>query len=222
GDDILDGGRGNDTLYGLSGNDQLSGGEGQDYLEGGTGDDKLFGGAGNDILSGGRDNDTLYGGAGDDKMYGGFGTDNIQGGSGSDTSYSQDDDTNVGNEKVVNVELTNVGGFIKVEGSPEFVERVTADIDFMRSSPRGQEMLASLQAKHDEGWIFKDTLTIHEYKERNSTAPWDTSRWHGQQAEVNFNPSLDQINVGPTGQLLEGPPVVVFFHEMAPTTESFY
>jgi Ca2+-binding RTX toxin-like protein len=222
GDDILDGGRGNDTLYGLSGNDQLSGGEGQDYLEGGTGDDKLFGGAGNDILSGGRDNDTLFGGAGDDKQYGGFGTDTIQGGSGSDTSVQpgrrHQRRQREGRQRRAHQRRRLHQG----RGSPEFVERVTADIDFMRSSPRGQEMLASLQAKHDEGWIFKDTLTIHEYKDLNSTAPVGHLALARSAAEVNFNPSLDQLNVGPTGQLLEGPPVVVFFHEMAHTTESFY
>jgi Ca2+-binding RTX toxin-like protein len=66
GNDTLSGGNGNDTLVGGTGNDDLSGGNGNDTLSGGTGHDVLNGGAGNDILDGGAHADTLIGGAGDD------------------------------------------------------------------------------------------------------------------------------------------------------------
>ena len=69
---------------------------GQDILNGGDGDDTLYGGADNDILNGGNNNDTLYGGFGNDTLDGGanndtlfgdIGVDNISGGDGDDIIY---------------------------------------------------------------------------------------------------------------------------------------
>ena len=71
GDDILNGGVGNDTLYGLSGNDTLNGNDGNDIL---------WGGYGNDILNGGNGNDTLWGDSGYDILNGGAGNDILNGG----------------------------------------------------------------------------------------------------------------------------------------------
>ena len=50
GDDILNGGRGNDSINGNSGND---------IINGGRGNDTLIGGVGNDILTGGNGRDTF-------------------------------------------------------------------------------------------------------------------------------------------------------------------
>jgi hypothetical protein len=52
GNDILDGGPGDDALFGGRGNDTLTGGDGRDYLVGNAGDDMLDGGEENDILVG--------------------------------------------------------------------------------------------------------------------------------------------------------------------------
>lgn len=52
GDDVLDGGAGDDLVLGMLGNDTLIGGAGEDRLEGWEGDDQLFGGAGDDVLAG--------------------------------------------------------------------------------------------------------------------------------------------------------------------------
>jgi Ca2+-binding RTX toxin-like protein len=204
GDDVLAGGYGNDTIYGMSGDDEISGGDGQDYLEGATGDDTIYGGAGNDMVSGGRGDDRLVGGSGDDKVYGGFGTDTINAGTGDDTVFSQTDDVTTGGEKVVNVELTEVGNFIKIEGSPEFVERVQADLDMLRSSPRGQEMLTSFAENHT-GW-FPDTITITE------SPNWDNHAKPGTfgDSTVQYNPLKDTGRSG-----LDAPPVVLLYHEFA-------
>jgi hypothetical protein len=203
GDDVLAAGHGNDMVYGMSGDDHISGGDGQDYLEGATGDDLVSGGAGNDMISGGRGDDTLFGGSDDDKVYGGFGTDTIEAGSGNDTVFSQADDRTAGAEKVVNVELTEVGSFIKIEGSPEFVERVRADLDMLRSSPRGQEMLEALAEKNDT--FIADTITISETTADNSFA---RDRWFDH-ADVEYD--VDRNNYGNT----ETPPVVILYHEFA-------
>lgn len=88
GDDLVDGGGGNDAigggdgedmLFGQTGDDVLRGDAGNDALYGGRGMDVLWGGAGNDILRGNRDNDDLRGGNGIDNLYGGHGHDTLFG-----------------------------------------------------------------------------------------------------------------------------------------------
>jgi Ca2+-binding RTX toxin-like protein len=57
GDDLLNGGAGNDDLNGLGGSDGLLGGAGNDTLDGGGGIDLLNGGAGANFLTGGGSSD---------------------------------------------------------------------------------------------------------------------------------------------------------------------
>jgi len=85
GNDLIDGGEGDDYLYGQGKNDILFGGQGDDILWGDEdesllpasshGDDYLFGGAGKDQMLGGAGDDYLEGGAGDDTIRGGAGQD---------------------------------------------------------------------------------------------------------------------------------------------------
>ena len=84
GDDVLEGGGGNDFLSGDSGDDLLDGGEGNDIMIGDTqlsvnatllyptttGDDFLTGGVGDDVLYGNAGEDVLLGGAGNDQLFG--------------------------------------------------------------------------------------------------------------------------------------------------------
>ncbi|WJV57188.1 Ig-like domain-containing protein [Pectobacteriaceae bacterium C111] len=65
GNDILNGGVGNDILFGQGGKDVLNGGMGNDILYGGSGDDILIGGSGNNILTGGAGADTFTWQSGD-------------------------------------------------------------------------------------------------------------------------------------------------------------
>ncbi|ESK53636.1 beta strand repeat-containing protein [Acinetobacter tjernbergiae] len=66
GNDVLNGGEGNDSLFGQGGADTLNGGNGNDLLHGGSGDDTLNGNEGNDTLNGGLGADSMSGGTGDD------------------------------------------------------------------------------------------------------------------------------------------------------------
>lgn len=59
GDDVINGGKGNDKIHGGNGDDVLSGGRGNDKLHGGKGNDSLTGGSGSDQLMGGSGNDVL-------------------------------------------------------------------------------------------------------------------------------------------------------------------
>jgi Ca2+-binding RTX toxin-like protein len=223
GDDILSGGMGDDTVYGMDGNDRISGGEGKDYLEGAVGNDTIDGDAGDDMISGGRGDDTISGDAGSDKIYTGQGTDTVDGGSGDDTAFSQQDDKLTGTEQNVTVELKDLGKYFKIEGSPEFVARVQADLDMLASSPRGQMMLAALDSAHDQtkaiaadwpvlgGISYQgDTFTIKEITEQNGHAHSNEitfiKTW-SQHPSIEYNPSYNNS--------FDGPPVVVLYHEMA-------
>ena len=93
GDDVIEGGSGNDRLYGEDGNDVVSGGAGHDWLIGGNGSDLLNGNGGADLAVGGEGDDTIHGHAGndlllgndgDDRLFGEFGNDWLFGGAGND------------------------------------------------------------------------------------------------------------------------------------------
>jgi hypothetical protein len=213
GNDILTGGEGDDVIYGLSGDDWLSGGAGRDYLEGGTGNDVLDGGTDNDILSGGRDADRLRGGDGDDRSYAGRGADQIHGGNGADTSYAESADRHSGTERVVTVEIRDLGMDIKIEGSAEFRERVEADLDLLRSSPVGQAMLAEIDAIRASGDGGSDrSLTIVESgRNRASLFPWrEGFLWLNPQERYEVQYDTDQLQTRG-----DRPPVVILFHEFA-------
>lgn len=213
GDDLLSGGGGDDTVYGLDGDDSLLGGGGQDYLEGGQGDDRILGGAGKDVVSGGRDDDRLYGGGDADRVYAGAGTDTTSGGSGEDHVHAESGDTEGDDvEHTVTVQISDTARFIKIEGSPEFVARVEADLDMLRSSPNGQQMLEALQHKHENsgGWfgIGREDLTIREYPDNtNSTADPDNN-------DIDYSTRIDHVD--------GAPPVAVLFHEMAHVYDFMY
>jgi hypothetical protein len=223
GDDVLTGGLGDDTIYGLGGDDRISGGEGKDYLEGATGNDTIDGDGGDDMISGGRGDDTIRGDAGSDKIYTGHGTDTVDAGAGDDTVFGQHDDHVAGSEHVVNVELKDLGKYFKIEGSPEFVERVNADLDMLASSPRGQMMLAALDQAHEntkaiaadwpvlgraayqgDTFTIKETTDLNGYANPNSVSFGKTFSQH---PVIQYNPSFDTLH--------DGPPVTILYHEMA-------
>ncbi len=87
GDDVVQGGGGNDTINSDEGNDWIDGGSGADVINDGPGNDVLQGGRGNDIINDGPGNDRIYPGTGNDIVYDGPGDDYIYDWSGSDTFY---------------------------------------------------------------------------------------------------------------------------------------
>jgi hypothetical protein len=86
GNNILDGGDGDDELYGFQ-KDRLIGGDGNDTLNSdGNGGNTLEGGSGDDWLFADR-NDVVIGGAGNDIIFGGLGSSTLTGGAGQDVFW---------------------------------------------------------------------------------------------------------------------------------------
>lgn len=215
GDDVLSGGAGADTLYGLEGADALCGGDDQDYLDGGTGGDLVHGAGGPDALIGGRGADTLLGGEAGDRLYGGPGTDRIAGSGGDDRAFAQPEDAVVAAENTVTVRLREVPGAIRIEGTAEFVARVSSDVDALGSSPAGVAMLDGIErgaAARDAPHLpFVDrtgTVTIRE------SAGYGETRVRGiggdRHPTIGYNHRFDDFWYSPPV-----PPVVVLYHELA-------
>lgn len=248
GNDTINGGDGNDVIYGGDGNDFLSGNAGNDYVEGSKGNDYVFGDEGDDMVSGGLGDDYVSGGMGNDKLYSGQGTDRMMNIGGNDTIYAQTatdtiyDAAEGSNNVVVNVELTGTPGSrsVRIEGSPEFVERVEADIEFLRSSPTGRQMLEGFDKAYDDsrdsraGWVWPfnagandgNTVTIREGGNTADASngnvwvdPQTQQRSDGADGFIYYdvrNTTLygnDPAN--PNDNWNDTPPVVVLYHEMA-------
>lgn len=207
GRDRIGAGAGNDTAYGLDGSDYLSGGTGRDYLEGGRGYDVIDGGVGADLISGGTEDDRLRGGLGDDVFYAGKGVDTVTGGGGADLSYQESKDHAAGDvPDVVHVEVADVAGFIKIDGSPEFRERVLDDLHLLESSPAGQKMLRELKDRSG----FWNELTIRELSAQDNgyAHKGEKEHWYGTERDsaVDYNP--DYISDSNSGR-----PITVLYHE---------
>ncbi|WP_181699346.1 M91 family zinc metallopeptidase [Nocardia sp. GTS18] len=228
GDDILGGGTGDDVVYGGDGNDTMFGGDGNDYLEGSAGDDTVFGGFGNDTVSGGLGNDRLQSGGGDDKVYTGGGGDSVGNEGGNDTIYAQVGEDSVsdagqgGNNKVVNVVLTDIPDNVTVTGSPEFQDRVRADLEFMRSSPTGQQMLAGLgETPHNvnivEGATGKDSAVATDPRAADLGA--DGKPGAGSASTIVYNPrgtTFSEVSSEYAGTAYDHhPPITTLYHEAA-------
>ncbi|WP_034285654.1 M91 family zinc metallopeptidase [Schaalia suimastitidis] len=210
GDDRLFGGYGRDTLYGLGGRDRLSGGAGADYLEGGADTDHLVGGSGDDVTSGGAGDDHIVGGSGNDVVYGGRGADKVSAGAGDDTVYDDAAQSDTHTEHHVQVAIEDMTSWITIEGSPDFIERVRADLDLLASSPAGAQLLANIERSHDKSGIFgffKNTLTITEYIPDNPDFPNSTASYRGGTHEVAYQPTIHDFR--------GAPPIVVLQHELS-------
>lgn len=231
GDDTLYGDSGNDVVYGGDGNDKMYGNDGNDYLEGSKGNDEIYGNDGNDVISGGIGDDYLRGNYGDDVVYAGQGADEIYGDDGNNKIFSQADDTvqkseGGTNNTVVTVVLSgNPGGTsVVVNGTDEFKERVEADLEMLRSSPVGRQMLEGYDDANRNDGV---TVTINETTANKGSASWNSSgtnpnldpatggRGTPTDATINYNPSYMPTYTFSDGTSTESVPSVVMFHEMA-------
>lgn len=254
GNDTISGGAGRDDLFGNSGNDAIDGGSGVTVAYGGDGDDSLKadgdaevnyfeGGAGNDTIDGSRGANIMSGGQGDDtlisggsnKIYTGEGADTVTGATRADTVYSQTSVDEIrfaagqsdNGQVVMNVLLDPKLGTtgIRVEGSAAFRQRVEADLEMLRNSPDGQQMLASFDSVASERG---NTLTIREFTNEvnsvtypdkpNATYPdiqiTNGKAGPGTDVIIEYNASIDLDSA--VGTEFRGfLPNVVLYHEMS-------
>ena len=210
-------GEGRNVLYGGEGNDIISGGQGIDYIDGGAGDDQIDGVAGQNILVGGLGNNIIHSGTGDSRVYAGDSSTVVNNG-GQDVIYAAESISdrisaeNGASNTVVNVALDpTLGQSLTIEGSEEFVSRVQADIEMLRTSPHGQQMLAEFDAAAaDKG----NTVTIRELQnEQNGYASMIPSyisngqAGSGSDVTISYNPSFFVESLPA--------PSVILYHEMS-------
>jgi hypothetical protein len=222
GDDRISTGAGDDVAYGGDGQDRLIGGEGRDFINGGKDNDTIDGGVGNDILSGGLGNDTVRSGEGNDRVYIGTGADTIQNDTGNDVVYGQSDSntiaaaTGASNDRRDVAASATLGSSIVIEGDDAFKQRVEADLDLLRSSPEGRQMLTAL----DEAAARGNAVTIrdtHGLRSNSVDSPGagaffnpDGTAGSGVDAVVRYNPSNHITSSSP-----DRPPVVGLYHELS-------
>ncbi|WP_129134970.1 M91 family zinc metallopeptidase [Luteimonas sp. YGD11-2] len=220
GDDTLIGGNGDNIIFGGAGNDVIRAGSGFNFIEGGLGNDEIFGGAGQNILSGGRGDDVIHvDAAGRSSAYAGLGNDTINGAGANDLVYTEVGDlvnaATGARPTVVNVEIdTGAGQTIAVTGSEQFRQRVESELDFLRSSAAGTQMLSELDAAVENKG---NRVTIQELaNEQNGYAQTfgrggaeivNGRAGVGGDVTIGYNPSF-HMDAFPA-------PTVVLYHEMS-------
>ena len=215
GDDLVKVGPGNFYIDAGPGDDTvLTRGHGVHMIYAGDGDDVCFGGEELTFMAGGAGDDRLVAGAGLSIISAGQGEDSIFPGSGSNVLYSSDD-----NDLILRKEGTlrqhrgsnqRAGDrALRIEGSDEFVKRVEADLDLLRTSPTARVLLEALdKAAIDHG--IQVTVIFHDAPNGffgHSQAPMTAGQGApvGQSGELAYNPHWQ-----PQGSL----PVVVLYHEL--------
>lgn len=218
GNDVITGGAGVNIIHGGDGDDAITAGSGTNFIEAGAGDDLIQGGGASDILSGGTGNDRIVVGNGDSRVYAGAGKDTVENAGTRATVYAEVGDlvNAAANARptVVNVVIdASAGQSIRVEGSEGFVQRIQAELDFLRASPVGQQMLAEFDRAAD---VKGNVVTIKELaNEQNGyaqTFSGDADIRNGRagaggNVDISYNPSF-HMDAFPA-------PVVVLYHEMS-------
>lgn len=244
GGSFINAGEGDNTLRAGSGNDVLIGGSGDDRIDVGHAADvgvqrgdtltamarqngvslaELLranpGLANPDLIHPGDRIALPAFGGGSDRIYAGGGDDTVVRAGASDVVYAERGD-NVSGEgmRVVNVEIDPaLGQSIRIEGSAEFRERVAADIEFLRASPNGQQMLAQLDGAAAAG----NSVTLRElqnedngFATESTPGSWADTQIDGGRAgaggdtDIVYNTSFSDPDIFPS-------PAVVLYHEMS-------
>ena len=175
GADILIGGESNDVMFGDSVTVPGGGapvGDGNDVLEGGAGDDSLVGGLGNDTLRGGDGDDLLVGGLANGSAAGlttvytdDGGDDTFDGGEGTDTAYAYYTDhagavrfdlANLAGNSAITVDNVERGAFISVE---RVIFRGGVSNDVVRGGGTLDTLVGNAGDDVLDGWYGNDTLS---------------------------------------------------------------
>ncbi len=223
----IDGGRGDDEITALDGDNIIFGGQGDNVIRGGAGFNFIDGGNGTSEIHGGSGHNILSGGSGDTEfhldangrnhVYTGLGDDTVHGAGDNDVVYAEVGDvinaSTGARPTVVNVEIDpRAGRTVEVTGSQQFVDRIGAEMDFLRSSPAGAQMLGEFDAAAaNKG----NRVTIQELaNEQNGYAQTfgraeitNGQAGPGGNVTISYNPSF-HMDAFPS-------PTVVLYHEMS-------
>lgn len=218
GDDAITGGDANNTLYGGDGVDTITGGKGNDYIEGGRGNDVIVATGGKNVLSGGLGDDAITASGNGDRIYTGGGTNTVRNIGADGLVYAAgvgDKLTGAGNAdpNVVNVVLSSEAGLkgVRLEGSEAFVSRVEADLEMLRASPNGQQMLAEFDKAAAQG----NVVTIRELQNVDNGYAMSVGGSEISNGRPGNAGPVD-ISYNPAFAIAELPvPAVTLFHEMS-------
>ncbi|WP_235577344.1 M91 family zinc metallopeptidase [Pseudomonas libanensis] len=248
-DDTLIGGSGNAAMYGNNGKDLLIGGFGpegkQTYMDGGNDDDALLSGSGQTVAHGGNGND-VFAGAGRTTFYTGKGQDSIWNNRREDRIYGKTGDAfdRASGSTFIEVKPSDAGqhGFTLLESvesteqeNEDFRQRVADDLEFLRSSPIGQQALTEMDAI---AMVNHGKVSIAPISQDGSSYEFDSTELDNlteQQAQNLDGAALGEMKDGVAGsranraviyydpaQIVENsqhthlrPPIGVFFHELA-------
>lgn len=238
--DTLIGGTGNNALYGNNGRDWMYAGPGaankQSHMDGGTEQDQMFAGNGHTVMNGGRGDDQMYG---NDRttFYTGEGSDSVHSHNSKDLIYAKRSDkldTAAGtNVTYVKPDRSGEHAFA-FKGTPRFIQRVHDDLDLLRSSPAGQQLLAKLDIAAQNGApiLFRESKKDENYytfyshqltdlrKQKKLPEDEETSAYgyiqdgvpgsRADKAKIDYNPSFVHDTA-----FLVSPPVIQLYHELA-------
>lgn len=233
GNDFITGGTGNTVIYGGKGSDELRAGGGPDakisYLDGGQGNDLIYGGRGRNILHGGGGDDIIYGGD-RNVIYTGRGQDTVTTYNPSDIVYGQRGVDNFNGVRspasVRHLDASSNGGSIKIEGSENFIQNMEDNLEFLRSSPTGQGMLAEIDSLAAP-ITLREGLNGSSYHHRDPDSPpspQDANRLENDPAYgfisngVRGAPATNPVLIHERSFITPGhgrPPAVILFHELS-------
>lgn len=231
-------GTGKAVVYGNNGNDRIYGylgtGASAAYLDGGNGNDYVRGGSARNVLHGGPGNDFLQGN-GRSTVYSGGGRNRIIATGAGDAIFAKKNDAvlRVASATLTRITPTNAGeaAFV-VQGSARFEQRFKDDIELLRSSPVGQQMLTELD---DLARRTHSPINVIEVESEDNSFYVPSNEYYrqklneGETPDVGNDPKLGTIVAGERGEpmtegtLLYNPlylnessdPMTFLFHELA-------
>ena len=179
---------------------------------------QLHGGAGKDIVSAAATTTRLDGGTGDDVMYGGHGRDTSTAAAATTppTARTRTPGRRAPGRKGRGQRRRQ---YIEIKGSAEFQERVRADLDMMRASPIGQQMLAEQDDIHnDSAAIAADWPVLGGDLLSGQPVGHRGGRLQHRLLLHQLAPRRglqDHLQPEPPDSSDERPPIAGLFHEMA-------
>ena len=191
GNDIIDGGGGNDTINAGDGNNVVDGGDGNDSITTGAGNDTVLGGLGNDTIKTGSGADSASGGEGDDRIYISTAWTSLSGGAGYDQVYISGTTGNTLDLSTAGIEYLSAGdGNDNFDGSAQTVE-LTLDGNL------GDDIL--------RGSNFNDTIYGDDGNNTLYGNAGDDRLYGGSGNDtINAGSGNDTINAGDGNNLING------------------